>query len=186
MGVRLDDIAAGIAALESVPGRLDRVECPYGFHVFVDYAHTDDALRRCVQFLKRLTTGRVICVFGAGGDRDRTKRPLLGRAAAEADVAVVTSDNPRSEDPQRIIRDVLTGLEGASCVCHVEADRAESICWALRQARPGDCVLVAGKGHEAEQIVGNQRLRFDDREVIRQLLSHTGTSLDRRREPIPA
>lgn len=164
--VPIETIANGITALAAVPGRLESIETDRGVHVFVDYAHTDDALRRCVRFLKQLTPGRLYCVFGAGGDRDKTKRSLLGQAAAEADVAVVTSDNPRSEDPKTIIQDIIAGVTGSTFL-HVEPDREQSIHWALDHAGPGDCVLVAGKGHETEQIIGNQRLRFDDREVIR-------------------
>src|SRR4029078_1469749 len=123
-----------------------------------DYAHTDDALRRCVQFLKSRSSGRVTCVFGAGGDRDRTKRPLLGKAASEADIAIVTSDNPRSEEPSAIVRDILGGLNSTSCETIIEIDRAEAIRTALSSAETGDCVLVAGKGHETEQIIGSERI----------------------------
>lgn len=168
-GVTLEDIAAGIEALTSVPGRLERIDCGQDFHVFVDYAHTDDALRRAIAAVKSSTSGRVICVFGAGGDRDRTKRPLLGRAGAEADIQVVTSDNPRSENPEQIIEEILTGMSGSG-QAYVDADRAQAISWALREARSGDTVLVAGKGHETVQIVGRQTLHFDDRQVVRQTL----------------
>jgi UDP-N-acetylmuramoyl-L-alanyl-D-glutamate--2,6-diaminopimelate ligase len=170
MGASLESVAAGIGMLTAVPGRLERVDCGQPYNVFVDYAHTDDALQRCVDFLRSLGAGRVICVFGAGGDRDREKRPLLGRAAAAADLAVVTSDNPRSEDPRAIIDDILKGFPESSAPAHVEPDRAAAIGWALQQARPGDCVLVAGKGHETEQIVGPERHPFDDREVVRTVL----------------
>lgn len=170
-GIPVGEIVSGIESLGSVRGRLERVDCGQPWTAFVDYAHTDDALRRCVRFLKKLTPGRVICVFGAGGDRDRSKRPLLGRAAAEADLAVVTSDNPRSEDPERIIEEILSGFVPALRDPYVEPDRAEAIRWALEQAEPGDSVLVAGKGHETEQIIGAERLPFDDREVIRSVLS---------------
>ncbi|HUG89955.1 MAG TPA: cyanophycin synthetase, partial [Planctomycetaceae bacterium] len=169
-GLSLEQIARGIAGLRSIPGRLERIDGPQPFEVFVDYAHTEDALRNAVRFLNRLTRGRVICVFGAGGDRDRSKRPLLGRAAAEADLAVVTSDNPRSEHPERIIRDILPGLTSAGRRPYIEPDRAQAIRWALDRAEPGDSVLIAGKGHETEQIIGNERLPFDDREVVRRSL----------------
>lgn len=169
--IPLAEIALGIESLTHVPGRLQQVDCGQDFAVFVDYAHTEDALQRCVQFLRRLTNGRVICVFGAGGDRDRSKRPLLGKAAAAADLAVVTSDNPRSEHPEQIIRDILPGFDGARQPPHVEADRQQAIQWALAAARPGDAVLIAGKGHETEQIVGAERHHFDDREVVRQYFS---------------
>ena len=169
-GVPLTEIAAGIASLDSVPGRLQRVDCGQPFDVFVDYAHTDDALRRSVRQLRRLTDGRVLCVFGAGGDRDRSKRPLLAKAAAEADQSIVTSDNPRTEDPRKIISQILEGFDSAAEPPYVEVDRAQAICWALDHAEAGDCVLVAGKGHEVEQIIGRNRVPFDDREVIREAL----------------
>jgi UDP-N-acetylmuramoyl-L-alanyl-D-glutamate--2,6-diaminopimelate ligase len=168
----LDDeaIIAGLEHFRAVPGRLERVEAGQPFDVFVDYAHTDDALRRCLQGLRSVTAGRVICVFGAGGDRDRTKRPLLGRAAALADVPIVTSDNPRSEDPLQIIDDILAGLRALDREPAIEPDRAAAIQTAIELARPGDCILIAGKGHEREQIVGDRRLPFDDCAIARTLL----------------
>ena len=169
LGINLDQIARGIESLQSVPGRLDPVDCDQPFHVFVDYAHTDDALQRCLTFLKSLTTGRLIVVFGAGGNRDRSKRKLMGQAAQLADLAVVTSDNPRTEDPQQIIRDILTGF-GAGPQPLVEPDRELAIAMALQRARRGDCVLIAGKGHETEQIIGDRKIPFDDREVARRCL----------------
>ena len=168
--ISLADIAQGVEILSAVPGRLEQIDCGQQYHVFVDYAHTEDALRRCVQFLRPFAQGRLICVFGAGGDRDKAKRPLLGKAANEADVVVVTSDNPRSEDPQAIIQDILAGIDGNVSMPHVEVDRQQAIHWALERARPGDIVLVAGKGHETEQIIGTDRNHFDDREVVRRYL----------------
>lgn len=170
-GATGEQIARGIAALDCVPGRMEPVACGQPFSVFVDYAHTEDALRHAVRALKPLTRGRVLCVFGAGGDRDRTKRPLLGKAASEADLAVVTSDNPRSEDPQVIIQEILTGFAGQRRQPYVEADRERAIRWALQHAGPGDAVLIAGKGHETEQITGDQRQHFDDREIARECLA---------------
>lgn len=167
LGVSPADIQLGLESLTAVPGRLERVGSPDdAVQVFVDYAHTEDALRRCVEFLKTLTPGRLLCVFGAGGDRDRAKRPLMGRAASAADLVVVTSDNPRSEPPENILQDILAGLEDRpDQQLHVEVDRAEAIDWTLRQARPGDCIVIAGKGHETEQIIGQQAIPFDDRQV---------------------
>lgn len=165
-----EDIVAGIEQFHCVPGRLERIHCGQPYDVFVDYAHTDDALRRCLQGLRGITPGRVICVFGAGGDRDRTKRPLLGSAATMADIAIVTSDNPRSEDPLRIIDEILAGMSGSSTMPIVEPDRMAAIGKALQIARPGDCVLLAGKGHETEQIIGDRRFPFDDRQVARSFL----------------
>ncbi|MGE3314950.1 MAG: UDP-N-acetylmuramoyl-L-alanyl-D-glutamate--2,6-diaminopimelate ligase, partial [Planctomycetaceae bacterium] len=154
LGASPADIQRGLENLQFVPGRLERIDCRQPFNVFVDYAHTDDALLRCIRFLRGLSTGRVIVVFGAGGDRDCSKRPLLGRAASEADLDVVTSDNPRSESPEQIIKDILSGFTGSAPEPWVEPDRAEAIRWALEQAEPRDCVLVAGKGHEQFQILG--------------------------------
>jgi len=169
-GARSEAIAAGIEQLPSVPGRLERVDAGQPFHVFVDYAHTDDALRRVVDNLKTLTKGKVICVFGAGGDRDRTKRPLLAEAASHADAAVVTSDNPRTESPTQIIEDILAGFPAGYSDFHIEADRRRAMAHAFSLAEPGDCVLIAGKGHETIQIVGDERRPFDDRLVATELL----------------
>lgn len=166
-GIDLATIARGIESLAAVPGRLEQIDCGQPFPVFVDYAHTEDALRNCLASLRPLTAGRIICVFGAGGDRDKLKRPLLGRAADEADLPVVTSDNPRSEDPAKIVNDILSGFTGSRRQPYVEIDRERAIRWAIQHAGPADSVLIAGKGHETEQIIGKQRLHFDDREVAR-------------------
>jgi len=171
LGVSPEEIVAGIEQFHCVPGRLERIQCGQPFDLFVDYAHTDDALRRCLQSLKSITPGRILCVFGAGGDRDRTKRPLLGRAAQLADLAIITSDNPRSEDPRSIIDEIVGGMSGSHVESIVEPDRAAAIRLALELAQPGDCVLIAGKGHENEQVIGDRRLPFDDRQVARSLLS---------------
>lgn len=171
LGLSPKQIAAGIAALRAVPGRMEPVEWGQAFSVFVDYAHTDDALRRSLQSLRSLTPGRVIVVYGAGGDRDRSKRPLLTRAAALADLAILTSDNPRTEDPAQIIEDCLTGCVNGRRRPDVVLDREAAIRAAIDQARPGDSVLVAGKGHETEQIIGFERHHFDDREVVRSALT---------------
>lgn len=178
-GATPEQIALGIETLISVPGRMEPVDCGQPFSVFVDYAHTEDALRHAIRALKPLTSGRIICVFGAGGDRDKTKRPLLGKAAMEADLPVVTSDNPRTEDPRSIIDDILAGFAGQRRQPYVEADRERAIRWALQHACPGDAVLIAGKGHETEQITGTLRQPFDDRETARECLttlypSHAG------------
>lgn len=170
LGITHEHIIAGIEHAPAVPGRLERVDCGQDFHAFVDYAHTDDALRRVVTCLKSVCTGRVLCVFGAGGDRDRTKRPKMAAAAALADVVVITSDNPRTESPQSIIEEILVGLPHGFSSFHVDADRRRAIEWALSEARANDCVVVAGKGHEPYQIIGREKFHFDDREVIREIL----------------
>jgi UDP-N-acetylmuramoyl-L-alanyl-D-glutamate--2,6-diaminopimelate ligase len=181
--VDLDAIVEGVAGLAGVPGRLERVSSPDDpFAVLVDYAHTPDALERAMEALRPLCPGRLIVVFGCGGDRDRTKRPLMGGAVARiADLAVVTSDNPRTEEPQSIIDAVLGGVrsEGLAQLQGLDAergyfvqpDRRAAIAAAVQAARPGDIVLVAGKGHEDYQILGTDRIHFDDREEAREALA---------------
>ncbi len=169
-GLNLNDIVRGLEQLDKIPGRMDRIECGQPFGVFVDYAHTPDALASVLGSLRAVTSGRLICVFGAGGDRDRQKRPLMAQAVEGiADLAVVTDDNPRGEDPARIRREIMRGFQNFDSVV-MKADRAEAIHWALGQAEPGDCVLIAGKGHEDYQIVGAVRHWFDDREIARRWL----------------
>ena len=173
-GIDLPTVVRGLESVEYVPGRLQRLECGQPFGVFVDYAHTPDALECTLQTLREVTRGRLICVFGAGGDRDRRKRPLMGRAVeAGADLAIVTNDNPRTEDPQQIIREILDGFRNPEAA-EVIPDRADAICRALGAAEAGDCVLIAGKGHENYQIVGHQRFEFDDAQVARDWLYETG------------
>ena len=149
-----------------MPGRFEPVDEGQGFAVLVDYAHTPDSLENVLRAARRLTEGRVISVFGAGGDRDRGKRPAMGRAgAALSDLAIVTSDNPRSEDPEAIVAEVVSGVEDESGV-EVEVDRRAAIALALGRARRGDTVVIAGKGHEqGQEFEGGRRIPFDDREV---------------------
>ncbi|MBI3447341.1 MAG: UDP-N-acetylmuramoyl-L-alanyl-D-glutamate--2,6-diaminopimelate ligase [Acidobacteria bacterium] len=167
-------IEEGLSRRACVPGRLERVDAGQPFAVVVDFAHTDDALRNVLEVLRPLTEGRLIVVFGCGGDRDRTKRPLMGAHAARlADAVWITSDNPRSEEPLSIIGMVLDGVRGVpggSAKAVVEPDREAAIGRALAGARPGDTVLIAGKGHEGEQILGDRVIPFDDVEVARRLL----------------
>ena len=170
-GIELTTIVRGLESIDYVPGRLERVECGQPFGVFIDFAHTPDALTSALAALRHVTTGRLICVFGAGGERDCQKRPLMGQAVEQgADLAILTNDNPRHEDPLAIFRGVLDGFQGAGASVEVIADRAAAIYRALDAARPGDCVLIAGKGHETYQIIGDQRLPLDDREVAREWL----------------
>ena len=169
-GIDLPTVVRGLEMVDHLPGRLERLECGQPFGVFVDYAHTPDALTGSLAALRETVAGRLICVFGAGGDRDRHKRPLMARAVeAGADLAVITTDNPRTEDPLSIAEDVLSGFDRPDAV-EVISDRAEAISWALSQAQSGDCVLIAGKGHEKHQVVGKRRFPFDDCEVARQWL----------------
>lgn len=196
LGLETDVIAEGIARLKSVPGRLERVENRSGLTILVDYAHTPDALERALAHLRNFTRGRLVALFGCGGDRDRGKRPLMGEIAARlGDLVVLTSDNPRSEEPLRILQEVeagiqRTGMEKFSIsdfgfsisnpkskipnlkLYFVEPDRRSAIRLAILLARPGDIVLLAGKGHEDYQILGPRRIHFDDREVAREELGH--------------
>ena len=176
----LKEIAAGIAALTRVPGRFERVDCGQPFTVVVDYAHTDDALRNLTTLAREFVSqaglkGRVITVFGCGGDRDRAKRPLMGEAAGRgSDFAVLTSDNPRSEDPLAIMNDAVVGLQRSGTRYTLEPDRTTAITLAIGQARPGDIVLVAGKGHEKVQVSREGTIPFDDVEVCRAVLAKAG------------
>lgn len=175
-GLALPTIAEGIANLRNVPGRFERVEAGQSFTVVVDYAHTEDALFRLLTTAEVVKTGRIITVFGCGGDRDRGKRPKMGRVSAVySDVVVVTSDNPRTEDPEAIIREVVPGVQAGlreagrgRYVVHV--DRRAAIEEAVRTAQPGDLVLIAGKGHENYQIIGKNKHPFDDRVVAREAI----------------
>ena len=166
-------IVRGIAALSSVPGRFERLRAGQQFEVIVDYAHTPESLEAVLRTARELTAGCLICVFGCGGDRDRGKRPLMGKVAeALADRVLVTSDNPRSEDPEAIIDQIVAGMQ-ANDKHRIVLDRYQAIAAALREATPGDVVVIAGKGHETEQIIGEQRLPFDDREVAWQVLQQS-------------
>jgi len=173
LGISWDKIAEGLAKMPPVAGRFESVPMgDRGFSVIVDYAHTPDGLENVLRSAGELEPARILTVFGCGGNRDRTKRPIMGRLAAElSDVAVVTSDNPRHESPQAIIDEILTGIPAngsAHAAVLVEPDRRKAIHLALSQACPGDLVLIAGKGHEDYQIVGDQVLPFDDRQVARE------------------
>jgi UDP-N-acetylmuramoyl-L-alanyl-D-glutamate--2,6-diaminopimelate ligase len=173
-GLSLDEVARGAASLDYVPGRFQSVDCGQNFAVVVDYAHTDDALRNIIAVARAFVSrkgGRVITMFGCGGDRDRTKRPLMGQAAgAGSDVVVLTSDNPRGEDPLAIIEQVLPGLNQTLATVLVEPDRRRALALAIAQARPGDLVLLAGKGHEKTQTIGGQVIPFDDVAIAREIL----------------
>jgi UDP-N-acetylmuramoyl-L-alanyl-D-glutamate--2,6-diaminopimelate ligase len=176
----LQEIAAGIASVQRVPGRFERVDCGQPFTVVVDYAHTDDALRNLTALAREFVTqaeqkGRVITVFGCGGDRDRAKRPLMGEAAGKgSDVAILTSDNPRSEDPLAIMNDAVVGLQRSGAKYLMEPDRRAAIELAIGEARPGDIVLVAGKGHEKVQVTSTGSVPFDDVDVAREVLGQNG------------
>ncbi len=168
LGIGDAPVKIGIEALAGVPGRFERVDEGQPFTVLVDYAHTPGSLETVLRAARELASGRLVCVFGCGGDRDRAKRPLMGRIASElSDLAIVTSDNPRSEDPGAIIREVLGGVAHD---VEVDVDRRAAITRAISIARAGDVVIVAGKGHEQGQEVGGEKLPFDDRVVAREAL----------------
>jgi UDP-N-acetylmuramoyl-L-alanyl-D-glutamate--2,6-diaminopimelate ligase len=171
MGVGSDFAAAGLVGAARVPGRFEPIDEGQDFAVLVDYAHTPDSLENVLRAARRLTGGRLISVFGAGGDRDRDKRPKMGRAGAElSDLTVITSDNPRSEDPEAIVAEVAAGAEEAGEL-EVVVDRREAIARALGRAAPGDTVVIAGKGHEqGQEFEGGRKIPFDDREVAREEL----------------
>lgn len=169
LGFTNEAIVSALESAPQVPGRLERVVGARGTHpsfgVLVDYAHTPDSVAKAIDAVRAVTDGRVLCVFGCGGDRDHGKRPKMGAAALAADFAIVTSDNPRTEDPDAIIAQILTGMEGHEERYAVMPDRAEAIRFAIGKAQPGDVVLIAGKGHEDYQIIGNVKHHFDDREI---------------------
>jgi UDP-N-acetylmuramoyl-L-alanyl-D-glutamate--2,6-diaminopimelate ligase len=172
LGVPLAEVAARLSSAPQVPGRMERLtEVPCT--VLRDYSHTPDALERALATLRPLTAGRLVVVFGCGGDRDKGKRPVMGRIAAElADVVVVTSDNPRTENPEAIIDDIEQGMGG---VTHLRIpDRLTAIHTALEQARPGDTLLLAGKGHETYQVLGTEKVPFDEREIVRRAVGADG------------
>lgn len=179
-GCSLEQISEAIARFQQVPGRFERVDCGQPFTVVVDYAHTDDALRNLTSiardFVSRAgTQGKIVTVFGCGGDRDRAKRPLMGEAAGRgSDFVVLTSDNPRSEDPLKIIHDALAGLERSGSRYTVETDRQRAIALAVSKAKAGDVVLIAGKGHEKYQITREGVFPFDDVQVAREALQQMG------------
>lgn len=174
-GIDKDNIMSGLKNLRNVPGRFERVEEGQPFMVVVDYAHTDDALRNTISVARGMKPKRVITMFGCGGDRDRSKRPLMGLAAGElSDFVVLTSDNPRSEDPLAIMNDAMVGLNRSDTPHTAEPDREKAIRRAIESAEPGDIVILAGKGHETYQILKDGPIPFDDREVARRILHSFG------------
>jgi UDP-N-acetylmuramoyl-L-alanyl-D-glutamate--2,6-diaminopimelate ligase/murE/murF fusion protein len=188
MNITSDTIKAGIEALSAIPGRLEPIENSTGRYIYVDYAHTPDALENAVSALKEIAPARIICVFGCGGNRDKKKRPLMGEIVARlCDLSIVTSDNPRTEDPAAIIDQILPGVGQSGGLVYstidlktgfkekgyaVEPDRRHAIELGILASRPGDAVLIAGKGHETYQILGTAVVAFDDREEARKALAN--------------
>src|SRR6185312_3795350 len=189
-GCSLEQIRHAISSFTRVPGRFERVDCGQPFVVVVDYAHTDDALRNLTRIARQLlaqqkSAGRIVTLFGCGGDRDRAKRPLMGRAAGEgSDFVVLKSDNPRSEDPQAIIAAALPGLAQTGSRHAVEPDRRKAIALAIAEAKPEDIVLIAGKGHEKYQITREGTFPFDDVEIARKSLADAGYRAVREGVPV--
>jgi UDP-N-acetylmuramoyl-L-alanyl-D-glutamate--2,6-diaminopimelate ligase len=173
-GLDLDVIKSGLESVSLVPGRFERVDCGQDYTVVVDYAHTPDALERVLQTARKITKGRLITVFGCGGDRDKTKRPLMGRVATNiSDYSIVTSDNPRTEDPMEIIFQIKAGIDSSlpeGDKYELIPDRRSAIQKAIEMAEKGDMIVIAGKGHENYQILKDRRIHFDDREVAREFI----------------
>jgi len=173
MGIEIDQITEGLKSARQVDGRFEKVPCSQNFDVFVDYAHTPDALLKILEEIKAICQRHVIVVFGCGGNRDRSKRPMMGKITSEiADLIIITADNPRSENPEKISKDIISGIsEENHLKLIIEKDRKRAISLALKMAGPGDCILVAGKGHENYQIIGDKFYKFSDREMIINLMS---------------
>ncbi len=174
LGFEIEDIAAALKGCAGIKGRIEVVPTGRDFTVIIDYAHKPYALENIIRTFKELEAGRVVTLFGCGGDRDKAKRPLMGAIAAElSDFVVVTSDNPRTEEPGKIIDDILTGMQETKTPYIVIENRKEAIGWAIENAQPDDIIILAGKGHETYQIIGKEKFHFDEREIIRAFLSET-------------
>jgi UDP-N-acetylmuramoyl-L-alanyl-D-glutamate--2,6-diaminopimelate ligase len=170
LGLPLEEMARVMPEIPPVKGRMERVPLEKDFHVYIDYAHTPDAIAAALQTARSFTKGRLLALFGCGGDRDKIKRPVMGAAAVKyADLCYVTSDNPRSEDPEEIIRNILAGISPQGVV--VEPDRKKAIQMVLAEAKPGDVVMLLGKGHEVTQEIKGEKLPFDEREIVREALA---------------
>lgn len=172
IGIDRETIVSGIRGMKQVPGRLEKVELGQPFLILIDYAHTEDALRQLLHSVRGYTEKRILLVFGCGGERDRGKRPIMGRVASDlADEIFLTSDNPRTEDPKQIVADVMSGIQTSERGrVHLIPDREEAIGDALRIARQGDALVLAGKGHENYQIIGNEKIHFNEREILEKLV----------------
>ena len=171
LGISLADCCRAMTDAKGVKGRVEVVPTDGDYTVVIDYAHTPDALENVLKTMKQVSSGRLVALFGCGGDRDKTKRPKMGAIAADnADFCVVTSDNPRTEEPEAIIDDILAGMKGKKTPMKVIPDRREAICWALDNHCPGDVIVLAGKGHEDYQVIGHEKHHMDEREIVAQHL----------------
>ena len=172
LGIPLSECADAMSGARGVKGRMEVVPTDGDYAILIDYAHKPDALEKVLKTLRPVTRGRLIALFGCGGDRDHGKRPIMGKIAAElADLCVVTSDNPRTEDPQAIINDILAGMKKSTAAVQVIPDREKAIAWTIDKARPGDVILLAGKGHEDYQVVGKEKRHMDEREIVASVLA---------------
>lgn len=175
LGFTLKDVIKATGSANSVSGRLEVLKTDTDYSVIIDYAHSPDGLEKAISAVRGFTKGRVITLFGCGGDRDKTKRPKMGKIATElSDIVVVTTDNPRTENPEEIIKDILEGTEEGKAEIITVTDRSEAIEYALRIAKKDDAVLLAGKGHETYQVIGKERFHYDEREIVAGILSGTG------------
>jgi UDP-N-acetylmuramoyl-L-alanyl-D-glutamate--2,6-diaminopimelate ligase len=171
MGIEIDIIKKGLESLEKVPGRSEKINSKKGFTIVIDYAHTPDGIINILNTAREYTKGKLVVIFGCGGDRDRTKRPIMGKAAGErADFCVVTSDNPRTEDPAAIIQDIIPGVIETSCPYTIIEDRRKAIEYAIQNGNDGDVIVIAGKGHETYQILKDKTINFDEREIVKDIL----------------
>ena len=175
LGLDIEDIVSAVKNCEGVKGRAEVLPITGEFTVMIDYAHTPDALRNIINTVRGYSKGRVVTLFGCGGDRDRKKRPLMGKIASDlSDFVIVTSDNPRTEEPGAIINDIMEGMGDTVIPYRVIENRREAICWALDNSQPGDTLILAGKGHETYQILGKEKIHFDEREVVADFFAHEG------------
>ena len=168
LGISLEQSAAVLAGVSHVKGRVEVVPTPgKDYTILIDYAHTPDSMENVLKTVKGFAKGRTIALFGCGGDRDKTKRPKMGKAAVEmADLAIVTTDNPRTEKPEEIIADILPGMEGSDTPYVVVVDRIEAIHWAMDHAQAGDVIVLCGKGHETYQEINHEKIHMDEREIV--------------------
>ena len=172
LGFELNDVINAVAGAATVKGRLELLKTNTDYGVIIDYAHTPDGLEKAINAVRGFTKGRVITLFGCGGDRDKTKRPKMGRMATDlSDIVVITTDNPRTEDPDEIIKDILIGTVGTKAEVVTITDRSEAIAYALKIAEKGDTILLAGKGHETYQVIGKERVHYDEREIVAMALA---------------
>jgi len=170
LGVSFESIKSGLEKV-SVPGRVEVVDIGKNYTVIIDYAHSPDSLENVLTTIKGFTKNRLICLFGCGGDRDRTKRPIMGRISGQiADFTIITSDNPRTEEPSAIVKEIENGIKETNGKYITIVDRREAIKYALRNAQPGDVIVLAGKGHETYQTFKDKTIHFDEREVVREVL----------------